>query len=166
MAFFPCVRFEDQIIMSMKGRNHGMKNWSQERIIENSIRLNNELNYMFKLISEMVLVCLKKGLRLVIENPYSPQHYLTRYWCLKPKLIDYDRTERGDWFEKPTQYWFINCEPKNNLVFEAQHIRPLMKVNEQGHSGDNSKRSMISPQYANRFIKEFLIERNENESAN
>lgn len=59
--------------MPMKGRNHGMKNWSQERIIENSIRLNNELNDMYRLISQMVVVCLRKGLRLVIENPYTPQ---------------------------------------------------------------------------------------------
>lgn len=163
MAFFPCVRFENQIILAMVGKNYGMKNWSKEQILENSIKLNSELHHMYKLISEMVLVCLKKGLQLVIENPYSSQHYLTRYWCIEPKLIDYDRTERGDYYVKPTQYWFINCEPKNNLIFEAQYLTPRKKIVYQKHSGDNSVRSLISPQYANRFIREFLIDERKEE---
>ena len=74
-----------------------------------------ELNELYSLITKMVIVCCRKKLPLIIENPYSTQHYLQRYWCLKPKVIDYDRRERGDYYEKPTQYWFVNCEPKQNL---------------------------------------------------
>ena len=154
MAFFPCIRFEDQIIMSMKGRNAGMRDWDMVKKLNYAMKLNTELNEMYGLISKLVVICLKKHLQLVIENPYSTQHYLTRYWCLKPKLIDYDRSERGDYYEKPTQYWFINCEPKNNFILEPQCIQPKRKVSEES----KVERSMISPQYANRFIREFLID--------
>lgn len=155
LAFFPCVRFEAQIIMSMQGNNCGMKNWDTVRKLKYSMKLNNELNQMFGLISKLTVVCIRRGLQLVIENPYSTQHYLTRYWCVKPKVIDYDRRERGGFYEKPTQYWFINCEPKNNFIFEPQCITPKKNVNDES----KVNRSMLSPQYANRFIREFILEK-------
>lgn len=40
-------------------------------------------------------------------------------WAIPSKIIDKDRTLRGDYFEKPTQYWFIGCEPKYNMILEA-----------------------------------------------
>lgn len=94
------------------------------------------------------------------ENPYSVQHYLTKYWCLKPSLIDQDRTENGDYFKKPTQYWFIGFEPKNNLVFEAlEYVEPIKQIDLWGtKKEDVAMRSMIHPQYANRFIRQYLID--------
>lgn len=97
-----------------------------------------------------------KNIPLIIENPYSEQHYLKRYWCIKPKIIDMNRRERGDHFIKPTQYWFINCEPKNNFIFEPLLDVKYKTVDSQSTVG----RSMIHPQYANRFIREFIIDEN------
>lgn len=58
--------------------------------------------------------------------------------------------------KKPTQYWFINCEPKNNLIFEPQFIkRPLKREKDLS----TVQRSMINPEYANRFIREYILER-------
>lgn len=54
---------------------------------------------------------LVKGVRCVIENPYSTAHYLTRYCPLKADYIIMDRSKYGDYFKKPTQFWFLNCEP-------------------------------------------------------
>ena len=71
----------------------------------------------------LILEIEKKHLKLIIENPYNEQHYLSKYWCIKPKYIDYDRTKKGDYFKKPTQYWFINIDPKCNLVFEGIDIK-------------------------------------------
>ena len=113
---------------------------------------------MYGLISKMVIVCLRKKLKLIIENPYSKEHYLYRYWCIKPKVIDFDRRERGDYYTKPTQYWFINCEPKNNLIFECIMIPEKKWVNNE----NKVTRSLLSPIYANRFLREFVLEeRNE-----
>lgn len=74
----------------------------------------------------------------------------------KPSLIDMNRNMNGDYFEKPTQYWFINCEPKNNLIFEPIEYVEIKRVNKNWRS--QVERSMIHPQYANRFIREFILE--------
>lgn len=155
LAFFPCVRFEAQVILCMTGKASQCKNWSDEKKLEWSIELNDSLNEMYKLISELVIICIRKGLKLIIENPYNPQHYLTRYWCIEPAIIDLNRRNRGDYFEKPTQYWFINCEPKHNLIFEPITVHPKKKITE---THDKVERSLISPEYANRFIREFIID--------
>lgn len=99
----------------------------------------------------------------MIENPYTQPHYLTHYWCVKPALIDKNRTERGDYMRKPTQYFFINFEPANNLIFEAYHVRKPMRLDDinakKGNRSRYEQRSEIAPEYANRFIREFLIKK-------
>lgn len=154
IAFFPCTRFEDQVIMNFKGINSGYKNWNLEKKLSNDLKLCKELNRNYQLITKLAIICIRKNIPLIIENPYSTQHFLTRYWCIKPKIIDKNRYENGDYYKKPTQYWFINCEPKNNLVFE-----PLELVEKKIITKENTvNRSMIHPQYARRFIKEFILD--------
>ena len=118
------------------------------------------MNELYKQISMMAVVCLKRSIPLIIENPYSVQHYLQKYWCIKPKLVDKNRRERGDYYEKPSQFWFINREPSNNLVFDALAVHKKKTVDHaKAEDGVSSKvnRSMISKDYANRFIREFII---------
>lgn len=97
---------------------------------------------------------LKRGLKLIIENPWSTTHYLTKYWPLKPALIDKDRREMGDYYTKPTQYWFINCKPSFNLIFEPQVLKEKKNI---VNTHDKAERSLISPDYANRFIREYIL---------
>lgn len=161
MAFFPCTRFESRIVLAFRGEQFQLRNYSDERKLEVSMSLHEELHKNYMLISKLAHICFSRGLRLVIENPYTHPHYLTTYWCLKPSLIDKDRTENGDYYKKPTQYWFINCKPKDNLVFEPidyveKKIIAKVKGNEQ--YGRKTERSMIHPQYANRFIRQYLID--------
>ena len=64
-----------------------------------------------------------------------------------------DRRQNGDYYEKPTQFWFINCEPLNNLLFDepiASHPKKI--VSKEG----TVERSLISPDYARRFIRSYL----------
>lgn len=154
IAFFPCVRFEDQIIMHFRSDARGTKDRSIQSKMEQDIKLHTELHHLYCLISKLVIVCDKRKIPLIIENPYSSQHYLTRYWALKPKLIDTDRRDMGDFYEKPTQFWFINCEPKFNFIFEGVDRKPTKRVID----ANTVERSMISPDYANRFIREFVID--------
>ena len=161
IAFFPCVRFETQIIINMRGDPIEIKKWSDDKKLEYSMKLNNELNHMYQLVSKLVIVCIKRRIPLVIENPYSSQHYLTRYWPLKPAIIDSDRRRDGDHFKKPTQYWFINCKPKNNMLFE-----PIEFVEERviEKTYNQVQRSMMHPQYANRFVRQYILpERSRND---
>lgn len=168
MAFFPCVRFESQILLGFRGQSHGMEKWPPSKKILNCLRLHQELSRFYELVSRLFLVCLERGLKMVLENPYSEEHYLRRYWCLPATFIDYDRRQRGDYFKKPTQYWFVNFEPSYNFLFESHScnsigckdaIRFIGKEHYQKTGAKNKKvaRSMIHPDYANRFIREFLL---------
>jgi hypothetical protein len=161
MAFFPCTRFEAQILLWFRGEALQEKNFTDIQKLESDLKLHSELSHNYRLITELAIVILKKGLRMVFENPLSEQHYLTRYWCLKPAIRDKNRRENGDYMIKPTQYWFIGFEPKQNLVFE-----PLDYVEYRTHQDMKAKdgksktvrRSEIHPQYANRFIRQYLID--------
>ena len=154
LAFFPCIRFENQIYMHFQGNAVQMAKWSDKKKLEYNIKLHGELHHLYILITKLAIVCIDRDIPLIIENPYSSEHYLTRYWSLKPSLIDDDRTIRGDYFKKPTQYWFINCEPSENIIFE-----PMISNNTKSIVDTHNivERSLISKEYANRFIREFIL---------
>lgn len=173
MAFFPCIRFENQVMLWFRGQCKSQKTWSAEKKILNCMKLQEELTEMYELVNKLFLICIRRGLKLIVENPYSEEHYLRRYWCLPATLIDKDRRQRGDYYRKPTQYWFINCEPKHNFIFEAQpnNVIPydggdavrnmsagLMKKHTGIDVSQKVARSMIHPDYANRFIREFILD--------
>lgn len=79
---------------------------------------------------------------------------MTRYWAARASVIDYDRRLKGDYFKKPTQYWFIGREPSHNFIFEGVDVKCKKQVHLTNEQVD---RSMISHDYANRFIREFII---------
>ena len=163
MAFFPCVRFEAQVLLWFQGNNYAQKNWNLKQKLEYAMKLSDELNELYHLVSMLVIIAINRKFPLIIENPYDEQHYLRRYWCVKPKLIDNDRTIRGDFYKKPTQYWFINCEPQHNFEWFCQEDKQTFNI-ERAHVLANKlgvtiavARSMIHPDYANRFIREFIL---------
>lgn len=169
LAFFPCIRFENQIMLAFRGQSHGMEKWDYERKMEHDMKLLEEVKAMYDLVNKLFIVCIRKGLKLVMENPYSEEHFLRRYWCYLPAIIDKDRRENGDFLKKPTQYWFLNLNPHNNLVFEpidyvgfdsSDRIRMMTSedAKKMGAKTIKQARSMIHPQYANRFIRQYLIE--------
>ena len=125
------------------------------------MELHEELHRNYKLISEMVIVAINKGLRMVIENPYTAPHYLTTYWSVKPKIIDMDRRDNGDYMKKPTQFFFIGFEPKQNIIFEPLDYveqRKCEYMKAQDGISIQELRSEIHPQYASRFIRQYLID--------
>lgn len=153
-AFFPCIRFECQIQLFFRGEAHQQAMWSDLKKVEHSLKLHNELNHLYNLICKLVIVCLKRNLKLIIENPYN-QNYLEKFFPIKAKIIDSDRSLNGDYFKKPTQFRFINLEPKMNLIFESKIINSqLKKVCE---TQNKIERSMISHEYANRFIRTYIL---------
>lgn len=169
LAFFPCVRFENQIMLWFRGQSHSQRDWSMEKKMQFDMDLLDEVSQMYKLVNKLFILCMRKGLRLVMENPYSEEHFLRRYWCYLPAIIDKDRRDNGDYYKKPTQYWFVNCEPKYNLVFEPVTYNaidckdPIRLMNKEHYEKTGAKtkkeaRSMIHPDYANRFIRQYLID--------
>ena len=168
MAFFPCVRFENQIMLSFRGQLHGMETWSAERKMKYDMKLLDEVNAMYKAVNKLFITCIKRGLKLIMENPYSEEHFLRRYWCCPSTIIDKDRRKNGDYYAKPTQYWFLNIEPTYSVIFEPipdnaldvkDAIRMMKKEDWEKTRAKSTKqaRSMIHPQYANRFIRQFIL---------
>ena len=132
------------------------------------MRLLTELKHNYDLVNKLFIICMDRNLKLIMENPYSEEHFLRRYWCYLPAVIDKDRRKNGDYFKKPTQYWFLNIEPKNNLIFEvidyhevdsADLVRNMNKdvASRIGSKTVKQARSTISPQYANRFIRQYIL---------
>lgn len=156
LAFFPCVRFENQILFWFQGNAKDLIKKGEIEKLEMDLKLHKELHDMYCLITKLAIVCLNKKIKLMIENPYGHDHYLKTYWAIKPKIIDFNRMQRGDYYKKPTQYWFFNFEPSNNLILEGINIKTQKLIK----YSNKVNRSMISPDYANRFIREFLLEEN------
>lgn len=161
IAFFPCTRFEAKVPLNFRGETPQQKKWTDIQKLEYSMKLHDELHELYTRLSQLVVVCIRKNLKLVIENPYTQPHYLTTYWCLKPKLIDKDRTLNGDYYKKPTQYWFINFEPKQNLVFEPLEYvqtKTIDKTVGTENTTRKTERSLMHPQYADRFIRQYILD--------
>jgi hypothetical protein len=137
------------------------KNYTAAQKLEYDLKIHKELAVNYETVTKLALIALKKGLRLMIENPYTEQHYLRRYWSMKPAIIDRDRTQNGDHFRKPTQYYFIGFTPKNNLVFEMMdynETKIVAKITKTEEKKRAAMRSEIAPQYASRFIRQYLID--------
>lgn len=166
IAFFPCVRFEDQIALSFRGQASEIKKWSDKDKMLYDMKLMSELKDLYELVNKMFIICIDRGLRLIMENPYSVQHFLRRYWCLEPSVIDTDRRENGDYFRKPTQFWFLNCTPKNNFLTDGYSYNSVGSTWDtlcKDHYGDFARnrteaRSFMHPDYANRFIRRYILE--------
>ena len=154
IAFFPCTEFEDQKNMLMLGNNYSQRGWDDYKKLNYNLYMHDKLSKNYEIITKLVLVCIRNNIPLLIENPKGTCHYLTRNWSIKPSIIDLDRRIDGDYYKKPTQYWFINTVPKNNLLME-----PVEKVETRGRIEDvheTKARSEIHPQYAERFIKKYI----------
>lgn len=100
-----------------------------------------------------------RNIRLIIENPWTPPQYLEANFVLRPTIIDKNRMLRGDYYKKPTAYWFVNCEPTRGLTEQNDKSQKIIKESKQGSEAGvcSEDRSMISPDYARNFICDFII---------
>ena len=162
MAFFPCIEFScvAQMWFSLGQRDYD--NWPYLKRIDYMLEKNQRRAYLFELIYKFCGVCLDRGIRMVFENPWSENTYLkVNVFLKKPTLIDADRTRRGDYFRKPTAYWFWNCEPTHGETYQqtpAHKIRKIDHTKKAPQKGLCSEdRSIISTDYARNFICDFLL---------
>lgn len=161
-AFFPCTRFEARVPLLSRCDLPQMKNWATEERLEYSMKIQEEVTKLYTLICKLFQICLRGGWRMIVENPRSNPHFLTMYFPIKPKVIDQDRSKEGDHFSKPTQYWFVNCDPEQNVTLEPVESVEVFTSNTahlmDGIGNRQIKRSMIHPQYARRFIINHILD--------
>lgn len=160
IAFFPCIYFtgsSNPLYYTLDMINY--RNLSTQEKIHKMVERSRARQYFYELIIKMVGVCLCKGLRLIIENPYSPLHYLHNNFFKEPSILDTNRTMRGDYFVKPTGYWYFNCKPTIGYSYQnSKERRTIRKCKCAGKAGlCSEERSLISPDYARNFICDFIL---------
>ena len=161
MAFFPCIHFCDAKTMIFRGCSIFQKPWPLDKIMSRNIEMSQTRQHFYELLLKLVAVAHRRHIMLIIENPWndSGTTYLQNNF-LQPTIIDKDRSKRGDYYVKPTAYWYINCEPTHGY---SEQINPKPKIVYKQH-GDkqvtgqcDEQRSMISPDYARNFICDFIL---------
>lgn len=161
MAFFPCIHFCDAKTMMFKGAHISMKKWTLSKIMDFNIDAAKEREKFFTLLMKLVKIVSCKGLRMIIENPWNTSRG-TYLQCnfIKPTVIDTNRSLRGDYYVKPTAYWYIGCEPTNGQsIQQNRDVKIVYKQRDkQFVKGQCSEqRSLISPNYARNFICDFIL---------
>ena len=160
MAFFPCIYFcaASQMAFSWGYFNYRKKSMKDKTDL--ILKRSEDRERFFRYAVKMLAVASMRGIRLVMENPWSEQTFLKANFVVAPTMVDMDRTRRGDFFVKPTAYWFINCEPTNG--YSRQKKEPIGRIGDPkgevvGGGICSEYRSMISPDYARNFICDFII---------
>ena len=124
-------------------------------------------HYFYKILLKFVGICEIQKIRMIFENPYTQPHYLTNNFVKPPAIIDKDRSRRGDFRKKPTQYFFFNCEPTYGFTHQQTPANKILTHDDlRGgiHAGVCSEeRSMISPDYARNWICDFVLGKRQKE---
>nr|DAW44593.1 MAG TPA: hypothetical protein [Bacteriophage sp.] len=160
LAFFPCVYFESLQQTCFDLTNTNYRNKSMCERIELTLERLDKRTMFHALLYKLFWIAFRKRLRLIIENPATEPNYLmTGQNFPKPTIIDRNRMLRGDYFVKPTAYWFVNCEPTYGRSFQKDKVqKTIMKSKGSGRAGIcSSERSMMSLDYARNFICDFIL---------
>lgn len=159
MAFFPCIYFAENNQLFFCGNSINHKNYSQLNKIAAIIHRNGERARFYEKLLQLFYIAEERHLRLIVENPYSVNHYLHLNFPYKPALIDRDRYLRGDKFTKPTQYFFVNCEPTTLQTISPRNGGRKSVWGLTGHIGEkcDKERSEIMPEYATNFINDCIL---------
>lgn len=159
MAFFPCIYF---CAMSQMAFSWGYTNYRKlttKQATEEILKRSDNREKFFNLAVKMLCVAKTRNIRLIMENPWSEQTYLKANFVIAPTYIDNNRMMRGDFFMKPTAYWFISCEPTHGFTTQNnKKKKTIISSKASGKAGlCSEERSMISPDYARNFICDLII---------
>lgn len=159
VAFFPCIYFSALSQMSMYWTCVNYRKKTTKEATDLILERSHNRETFFRLAVKMLAVAKMRGLRLIMENPWSEQTFLKANFVMSPTVVDMDRSKRGDWFKKPTAYFFINCEPTNGFTRQqTKNVRASHDERPSNKAGVCSEaRSMISPDYARNWICDFVL---------
>ncbi|MCL2369710.1 MAG: hypothetical protein FWC80_00540 [Firmicutes bacterium] len=154
-AFFPCTYFADTNELLFKGyygqHEPNLDKTTIERILK---RIKNRA-YNFALWTKFCFVCQELNIPTIIENPAIGNSYLKLYSAWQPSITDIDRSRFGDKFKKPTYFFAINFEVKENFMwFDKEYSLKIVRKTR------GKERSEITSRYADNFYKRFFLKTN------
>lgn len=165
MAFFPCIYFcqNSQILMYYNNLNY--RTLTPKGKIDKILERADSRNYFYKLLNKLFGIAMIRGIRLIVENPWTPPLFLENNFLFPPTIIDKNRMLRGDYYTKPTAYWFVNCKNENGFTLQMDKKRKVIYEGKGGVAAGicSEERSMISPDYARNFICDFILGRKQPE---
>jgi hypothetical protein len=159
MAFFPCIFFCESNTINFRLDAFNYRKLDLRCKTEKILKRSESRDFFFQLATKMVCVVIEKDLRMIIENPYQAQSYMCNNFILPPTIIDKDRTLRGDYFKKPTGYWFVNCTNTVGKSVQRDKERKIIRRCKSAPSQGlcSEERSLISHDYARNFICDFIL---------
>ncbi|MGN0187387.1 MAG: hypothetical protein ACI392_06550 [Paludibacteraceae bacterium] len=160
LAFFPCIYFTgftNPCYYTLENINY--KSMSCKQKFDEIISRSDKREKFYKILYKLCGIVMCRDLRMIIENPYSNLHYLHNNFLKEPTVIDTNRTLRGDYFKKPTGYWFFNCANTIGHSYQKSKIKKIVFDCKRGSKAGicSEERSMISPDYARNFICDFIL---------
>lgn len=154
VAFFPCTYFSDQSQLNSRGDNFTQKKLTLEEKLEYSEKLMDKRMFAYKTLCNLCIIAIRKGFKLIIENPNGKVGFLRQYFPIKTKMIINDRSLYGDVYKKSTQFFFVNCEPAFNLEKTCKKNENEIKIVEKKHTPE---RSRITEIFAKIFIENWVL---------
>lgn len=155
IAFFPCTYFCEANDLLFKLNIAGKKLDFNKTSCERLLKRNKDRAYYFELLLKFCLICKVRRIKTIIENPASggKSNYLVKYLPIDVGWYEKDRSLFGDDFKKPTNFFSINFNMKENFFFFDKNI--YIKAIRKDARGI-TQRSMISPRYVENFYSRFL----------
>ena len=159
MAFFPCIYFCAPSQMNFTWGCINYRKMTYKEKTDAILKRSKDRERFYSIVIKMFSVVAERGIRLIMENPWSENTYLKGNFIIPPALVDNNRMLRGDYRVKPTAYWYVNCEPTSGFSFQNDKEKKThMKSRGSKKAGlCSEERSMISPDYARNFICDFII---------
>ena len=84
---------------------------------------------------------------------------LHSWWAARPAIIDYDRSAHGDFFKKPTMFFFFCFAPTFAMNCKMYQKERMRVTDVRAKNGKTSKvnKSLISQTYADYFVDTFIF---------
>jgi len=161
IAFFPCTHFCDanqlQYRLWSGGNKLDFNILNTNRLIER----NKERAYYFELYLKFTQICEFKKIPCIIENPASgcAQNYLKMFSPVDVGFYENNRALFGDNFTKPTNFFAINFEMKEQFYMFFDRNTKTKSIYSLGGGTKNKQakeRSNITSLYAFNFYKRFI----------
>lgn len=154
LAFFPCTYFSVQNELIWSRKVYNFKTWSEEKITKYIENRKREREKFFQTLLKFISVINKLKLRTVIENPFQGNYLLTRKEIKYPDIVILNRREYGDYYKKPTMFYFYNFEPS---FISQYHIINKAKIKQVSLSTKGITRSLIHKDFAKNFVLKFIL---------
>lgn len=157
IAFFPCTHFCDANELQYRLWTGGKKIDYDKRAVKRLIERNKERARYFELYLEFTYICKQKGIPTIIENPASSgnKNYLVQFSPIEVAYHEKDRSLFGDLYKKPTNFFAINFDMKENFtMFDVNNNKKSIYKDSYGCR----ERSEITSRYAENFYERFLKE--------